>query len=350
MAKASEPAVTTDEIVFELERFERSDGWLTLSGRWFGVRGRRFVRPTLTLAVDGERTRALADLDDKPWAAEDGEPWRAAFPWLRSGRLEEPELSVAPDITIELPAPGGRRARAQRLAAQPRRDAMTASWGSFSAAVESPGPEAEPPAETELTVPDDEPDAPLPEAPPAEPDPEALQAELEALRIELTRASGTAAKTGGELESLRDELSSLRRELEDTQNELKARQAELEGARTELVAARAGREAALRNAAQAEAGHETAEARAEGLEAERDALAGEKAELAGALQEHRSAVEQLTRQHDEAVTARGAALVMRGATQALPAYERHVGWLRRVLAVLVLLGIVFAVLIVLGVL
>jgi hypothetical protein len=55
-------------------------------------------------------------------------------------------------------------------------------------------------------------------------------------------------------------------------------------------------------------------------------------------------------QRDEAMASRGAALVMRGATQALPAYERHVGWVRRVLAVLLLLGAVFAALIVLHVL
>src|SRR5437588_11272420 len=122
MAKAAEPAVITDEIVFELERFERASGQLTLSGRWFGVRGRRFVRPTLTLALEGERIRALADLDDKPWAAEDGEPWRASFPWVKGGRVEQPELSVASDIPIQLPAPGARRGRPQRLAAHPPRE------------------------------------------------------------------------------------------------------------------------------------------------------------------------------------------------------------------------------------
>src|SRR5437588_7787480 len=126
MAKAAEPAVITDEIVFELERFERSGGQLTLTGRWFGVRGRRFVRPTLTFALESERIRALADLDDKSWAAEDGEPWRASFPWSKSARVEKPELSVAPDITIQLPAPNARRGRPQRLAAQPRRGGMSA--------------------------------------------------------------------------------------------------------------------------------------------------------------------------------------------------------------------------------
>ncbi len=74
----------------------------------------------------------------------------------------------------------------------------------------------------------------------------------------------------------------------------------------------------------------------------------EKAELTAALEASRSEVGQLTRQHEEVMTSHGAALVMRGATQALPAYEHHVGWARRGVALVVLIGIVFAVLIVLG--
>ncbi|HTX32147.1 MAG TPA: hypothetical protein VMD09_12235 [Solirubrobacteraceae bacterium] len=348
MAKASEPSVTDDDIFFELERFEPSDGRLTLTGRWFGVRGRRFVRPTLTLAVDGERARALADLDDKPWAAEDGEPWQASFPWGKTGRVEEPELSVAPDITIELPVPGAKRGRSQRLAAQPRRDAMTASWGSFTASPAAPVLDEAPPAEAGLSAPDEEPDAPLPEAPAPAPDPAALQAEIEALRIELTQASSTAAENSTDLASARDELSSVRSQLKESQRELGLRDGELEALRAELSATRAAREAALRSAAQAEADREVALTRAAEAESDRDALAADKAGLASALEERRTAVEQLTRQQEEAVASRGAALVMRGATQALPAYDHHVGWTRRVLAVVVLLGIALALLIVLG--
>jgi hypothetical protein len=348
MAKASEPAVTDDEIFFELERFEPCDGRLTLSGRWFGVRGRRFVRPTLTLAIDGERARALADLDDKPWAAEDGEPWQASFPWGKTGRVEEPELSVAPDITIELPAPGAKRSRSQRLAAQPRRDAMTASWGSFSTSAAAPVLDEAPPGES--ARPDDEPDAPLPEAPPPAPDPEVLQAEIEGLRIQLTQASSAAAESTTGLESARADLSSVSRQLEETQRQLELRDGELEAVRSELSASRAAREAALRSAAQAEADREAALTRAAEAESERDALAADRAGLASALEERRTAVEQLTRQQEEAAASRGAALVMRGATQALPAYDRHVGWIRRALAAVVLLGIVVALLIVLGVL
>src|SRR5438477_10011205 len=98
----------TGEIAFELERFEFSDDdRVEISGRWLGVRGRRFIRPTLTVVTDGRGARALADLEHKPWAAEDGQLWQAAFAWeLQGATALETELNVAPDITISLPAPG----------------------------------------------------------------------------------------------------------------------------------------------------------------------------------------------------------------------------------------------------
>ena len=72
------------------------------------------MRPSLTVMVEGNETRLLADLADKPWAAEDGEPWRASFPIaLEINGIEKAELTVAPDITIALrstpDAPGGRK-------------------------------------------------------------------------------------------------------------------------------------------------------------------------------------------------------------------------------------------------
>ena len=84
------------------------------------MRGRRFVRPALILTEpDGAEKRVLAELDDKPWAADDGEPWRAAF--RVDGRLDPVtaiELSVAPDINVPLRGGGdeggGRRAKRER--------------------------------------------------------------------------------------------------------------------------------------------------------------------------------------------------------------------------------------------
>jgi hypothetical protein len=81
-----------------------AEGRVELTGRWYGVRGRRFVRPTLTATekAGGER-RALAELDHKPWATEDGEAWTAAF--LLGVAIKdaaELELNVAPDISVPL--------------------------------------------------------------------------------------------------------------------------------------------------------------------------------------------------------------------------------------------------------
>lgn len=100
----------TDPFSFELDGFELDgERCLELRGRWFGIRGRRFVRPTLVMRIDGERHRLLADLDHKPWAAEEGEAWVASFsPAPPAGHIDEIELSVAPDITISLATPGSR--------------------------------------------------------------------------------------------------------------------------------------------------------------------------------------------------------------------------------------------------
>jgi hypothetical protein len=106
----------TAGVAFELDRFEHADGGgLEVDGRWFGVRGRRFVRPTLTALASGERVRLLADIAGKPWAAQDGEVWRAAFPCeLESWQLSDVELTVAPDIAISLPDFGGDGSRRSR--------------------------------------------------------------------------------------------------------------------------------------------------------------------------------------------------------------------------------------------
>jgi hypothetical protein len=123
MAQAVEPERGAGTVTFEVERFEaRGHDQLVLSGRWFGLGGRRFVRPTLMLGTDGDRRSALADLEHKPWAASDGELWEATFPYERDGRQpRQIELTVAPDLTVMLPPPGS-AAGEQRIRARPRRD------------------------------------------------------------------------------------------------------------------------------------------------------------------------------------------------------------------------------------
>jgi hypothetical protein len=114
---------------FDVERFEvRPDSCVEVSGRWSGVKGRRFMRPALTAITGGREYRLLALLDHKPWVAEEGEPWCAAFPWsTEQGGLREAELTVAPDVTVRLPPPslptGGRRRRSSPTPARGRRAA-----------------------------------------------------------------------------------------------------------------------------------------------------------------------------------------------------------------------------------
>src|SRR3954469_5236732 len=114
------PAAATGAAVFDVERFEwPSPEQLELHGRWHGVRGPRLVPPTLMLRADGVSRRLLATLEHKPWAALDGEPWVAAFPWQGEPlEFEEAELAVTSAVVqmLEPPAvPGGtRRKRSSR--------------------------------------------------------------------------------------------------------------------------------------------------------------------------------------------------------------------------------------------
>jgi hypothetical protein len=101
-------------VAFEVQRFEwTSEDRLELVGRWFGLRGHRFLRPTLDVQVDGDRRRMLADLEHKPWAPEEGQDWIAAFTWRgEPGNFDDGELTVSPDLAVQLPAPGGSLERA----------------------------------------------------------------------------------------------------------------------------------------------------------------------------------------------------------------------------------------------
>ena len=71
---------TCDQLTFELEHFEwRGEDRLEVTGRWYGLRGQRFVRPTLHVREGSRRRRMIAVLDHKPWPPEADTPWIAAF-------------------------------------------------------------------------------------------------------------------------------------------------------------------------------------------------------------------------------------------------------------------------------
>src|SRR5829696_7705715 len=113
------PGAASSEVDFELERFERTaQDRIEISGRWYGLRGRRFVRPVLNLNAGGARRRAIALLEHKPWAADDGQTWLAAFRWPDgAGDVSGAELEVGPGLVVELPAPGGKPGAAGRVSA-----------------------------------------------------------------------------------------------------------------------------------------------------------------------------------------------------------------------------------------
>src|SRR3954451_15098309 len=109
------PVHASPAVAFEVDTF----GWtasdrIEVTGRWFGLRGHRFMRPALMVEAGEDRRRLLALLEDKAGGAGGGEPWVAAFAWAGDPEdLDAAELSVAPSLAVELPslrAPG-RRAR-----------------------------------------------------------------------------------------------------------------------------------------------------------------------------------------------------------------------------------------------
>src|SRR5690349_1105050 len=108
MSRIDTPADPFTDLAFELERFEWTGAdRIEISGRWYGVRGRRFVRPTLHLRVDGRRRRLIAVLDHKPWAPDTEALWTAAFAWRGDHTgVTDTRLEVSPDVVLDLPAPG----------------------------------------------------------------------------------------------------------------------------------------------------------------------------------------------------------------------------------------------------
>jgi hypothetical protein len=87
-------------VMFELERLDLEGDRLVVTGHWSGLRGLRFVRPTLVI---GDR-QVHATLEHKPWAPTAGEPWVAAFPWKQDDHVDasDLELAVAPSVTVPL--------------------------------------------------------------------------------------------------------------------------------------------------------------------------------------------------------------------------------------------------------
>jgi hypothetical protein len=252
------PVETTaaDAAVLEIERFEwAGPDRIEIVGYWSGLRGRRFMRPTLVLRGEGaESKRLLAVLDHKPWAADDSEQWIAAFPWDGEiVKFDSAEMNVGSGIDLELPPPRMRPGKPRRF-----RQRVVARDASREAA---PPPRATgivsdaPALDVDAAVVEQEPTQALPAAPAeAKPDPAAALSEK------------LDAKTA-EADRLRTERDSLRKERDQALEKLRTVRAELE-------AERQSREKAV------------ADARAEERESA-NRMIGEGAELRAAVERQR---------------------------------------------------------------
>jgi hypothetical protein len=110
MGDAIRPPAARAGVTFEVERLERDGDELVVSGHWSGLRGVRFVRPTL---VVGDR-QVLATLEHKPWTPRADRAWTAAFPWKgRTPDASQLALAVAPSVTVPLGAPAEQPAPAE---------------------------------------------------------------------------------------------------------------------------------------------------------------------------------------------------------------------------------------------
>jgi len=224
--------VTAD---FELDRFEwTAPDRLEVSGRWFGVRGRRFVRPTLDVEGAGDQRRLLAVLDHKPWAAEDGQPWIAAFRW-EGGEVElsGAELAVAPDIAVALASPD----RATVPAGEPRFERDDTPPPA------DPGPAANPLAEAMDTV-----DKAFRDLRALETERDKAARERDTAVRERDTALAERDRARSDRTAARRDASTFKAELETVRHDLDAVRTQRDRALREFAAMRDERDAALRNA------------------------------------------------------------------------------------------------------
>jgi hypothetical protein len=224
---------------FDIEHFAWSEGRLELRGHWSGVRGRRFVRPTLT-ARSPERLRLLADLEHKPWPPE-AEHWIATFDCeTRPAPDTAFELAIGDSLSIALPPLDGATGATTRFARTPDPPPRAAALPAEGRAAEperaGAGPTGTPRAEPEPAA-----------APPTEL--RLAEQERDALRRELHDVRAGAERHARE----RDEAVAARLEAERA-----------------LVSAEAAREVAGRSAGSAREERDNASARLDLLRAERD--------------------------------------------------------------------------------
>jgi hypothetical protein len=354
----STPEVVSNGITFEVERFEWIDGdRLEVTGRWYGLRGHRFVRPVLVVQAAGdEQRRLLAVLDHKPWAAEDGDEWIAAFPWEGEPlELTSAELAVAPSLAVDLPAP--------RVPGQGG-TAPAGSEGPLHArrGPAEPKPEPEPPAPAPARPRRGRAKAAKPAPPPPSPAPgeSVTPEEVAALRAQLASEQASVRRLAAQLEEAHQGLAAARAAADDHDALVSERDAAI-AARDEARANanldhdavieerdRAVQERAAALYARDEALDERAAANfeRESAIAERDAAFAERDR---AIEAHRAAVRDLEALEQRVAAAEQARLEEianappAGAVRASPSEDRDaprrpgIVWVQRAVALIVLI-------------
>ncbi len=369
----------TGEIAFELERYEfKGDDRVEISGRWSGVRGRRFIRPTLTVMTGGRGSRSLADLEHKPWAPEEGKLWMAAFSCtLEDASALEAELNVAPDITITLPAmgdataAGAKRAKRERPGREPRvrrellerpvpprrsgaRPSQESTARREAAAIKTTMDAAIADKERLLHESDAEKERLQGELAASKTEQAQLKARVEELTAELDRAvaarnSALAARDQA-VETAQRSVAERDTAVQAQEEAVAARDAALESRDAAVEsrdAAVAMREEALNARDESDAAANAALLARDHALAQRDAADTARGRAVADRETLAEAADQLRNQHEDDLATRGAQLVMRNATIASGAGRRHAGWTKRTIAIIVVLAVVLALLIVL---
>ena len=327
---------TADAAVLEVERFEwAGPDRIEIVGYWSGLRGRRFMRPTLVLrGEEAESKRLLAVLDHKPWAADDGEEWVAAFPWDGDiVKFDSAEMNVGSGIDLDLPAPRmrpgkPRRFRQRVVARDASRDAAAAAPALANGIVsDAPGKQADTPAKATSTA--KQADAPAKTASSAKP---AERSKASATTPTTTKALATpvepeptqalpaetapdrAAELTEQLTAKTAEADRLRTQRDDLRKERDQALEKLRTVRGELETERQSREKAV------------ADARAEERESANRML-GEGAELRAAVERQREIAylerDDANNKRDKAIEQRDKACHERDAAQAEAKEARH---------------------------
>ena len=300
------PVSQVGRVTFELDHFRLIGGErCELQGRWFGVRGRRFMRPALTIVVDGQTTRLLADLAGKPWAAEDGQPWTAAFPCsLAGGDVVGAELTVSNDVTVSLPAPQGAPAARRKKGTGTRRSPAVAATDTGQTRAQAT------PTSSRTTA------ALQRERAGALETQRRLERDLERAEVQRERAETERAQAAADSENVTSRLTQVTRERDTAQRAADETAQALQQAITARDEAIADRDRALAERGSALSAQTRAEADRDAALAQRDQAQSEQA-AALSVRDHALAErDAVATERDAALAERDAALAARDAATA----------------------------------